>query len=662
MMASDALWIPSAKERERSRIGAFMRWLKEHRGLAFEDYEALWRWSTHDLSEFWQALCDFGGIVFDQSPRSVVSWTAVANATWFVGAKLNFAKHLLANVLAGEVIVGLSQTRPRVSWSREQLFEQVSRCRAGLIRLGVAPGDRVAAYLPNVPETVAAFLATASLGAIWTSCPPEFGTRSVIERFAQVEPKVLLAVDGYRYGDRAVPLLDRVLQIRAALPSLAATVLFNYLHGEVNPLWQEETWAEFTATTAPLEFTSVAFGHPLYILYSSGTTGLPKAIVHSHGGILVEHYKNLALHLDLGPGDRFFWFSTTGWMMWNLLVSGLLTGSSIVTFDGNPGWPSQETLWRVAEEERLTYFGVSATFLAACHRDGIEPRAIGRFVEMRGIGSTGSVLSPATARWIYEQLPPRVHLGSGSGGTDICSAFVGAVPIKPVWPDAMSCRYLGAKVEAFDESGNSLVGTMGELVISRPMPSMPTSFWNDGAGTRLRSAYFDVYPGIWRHGDWITIRDDGSCMIHGRSDATLNRGGVRLGSAEYYELLESLPEIRDSLIVHIEDNEGGMGELILFVVAREQPRESAELSASISMVIRSQLSPRHVPDTLYFVPAIPRTLSGKKLEVPVKQILRGVDPSSVVNAGSLADATALDALMRVVHLRTRESLAADRSY
>ncbi len=587
----------------------------------------------------------------DPPAEEILRWSSVSDATWFRGVKLNYAENLMRQIPTDQSIVGVSQTRPRVAWNRGELLEQVARCRAGLIRLGIAKGDRVAAYLPNVPETIAVFLATASLGAIWTSCPPEFGARSVIDRFRQVEPKLLLAVDGYRYGNRDVDVLDRVAEIRQALPSLGATVLFRYLGAAQESAWLGETWADFIAETAPLAFEPVAFDHPLYILYSSGTTGLPKAIVHGHGGILLEHFKNLALHLDIGPGDRFFWFSTTGWMMWNLLVSGLLVGSCIVTFDGNPGWPGQELLWQLAEAEKLTYFGVSATFLSACKAQGIEPRKIGRFEELRGVGSTGSPLSPAAARWVYEQLPRRVHLGAGSGGTDICSAFVGAVSAKPVWADAMSCRYLGAKVEAFDEVGTAVIDAMGELVITRPMPSMPVAFWNDPLGVRLKAAYFDFYPGVWRHGDWITIHQDGSCVVHGRSDATLNRGGVRLGSAEYYALLETLPLVRDSLVVHIEDERGGMGELILFVVAGVLPSEREALSTAIATSIRSQLSPRHVPDSIYFVSSVPRTLSGKKLEVPVKQILRGAAPETVISAGALADETSLEGLAAVVQWR-----------
>jgi acetoacetyl-CoA synthetase len=635
-----------------------MQWLADHKAYDFDSYDALWEWSTEDLAGFWGAVKEYSGTHFDQAADEVVQWSEVSNARWFRGATLNYAKELLRAAPNGEIIVGLSQSRPRVTWSRDVLHEQVARCRVGLVRLGVGKGDRVAGYIPNVPEAIAAFLATATLGAIWTSCPPEFGARSVVERLRQVEPKVLIAVDGYRYGDQPISLLDRVAEIIGELPSLEASVLLPYLDSNSTAGACTETWANFTAHNAPLAFESVPFDYPLYILYSSGTTGLPKAIIHGHGGILLEHFKNLALHLDIGTGDRFFWFSTTGWMMWNLLISGLLAGSAIVTFDGNPAFGGQSYLWKLAESEALSFFGISATFLSACQNEGMDLRAIGDFKSLRGIGSTGSTLSAHTARWVYEQLPARVHLGSGSGGTDICSAFVGAVLMKPVWADAMSCRYLGAKVEAFDESGNSLIGAMGELVISRPMPSMPVALWGDPDGSRLRSAYFDFYPGRWRHGDWITVRQDGSCTIHGRSDATLNRGGVRLGSAEFYALLETLPEVRDSLIVHIEDAAGGMGELILFVVPRGENRDPQALSAIVRRTIRAQLSPRHVPDTIYFVSAVPRTLSGKKLEVPVKQILRGVAPAKVMNTGALADASALGALLEIYH--TRQSAPIER--
>jgi acetoacetyl-CoA synthetase len=636
------IWTPPADAWERSNIGRFAQWLRATRGLAFDDYDALWTWSVAQPAAFWSAVWERFGIVSATPFERVLEAEGVADARWFGGATLNFAEHVLRSEITGPALVGVSQTRGRVEWTMDELRGEVARCRAGLARLGVKEGDRVVAYLPNIPEAIAAFLATASLGGIWSSCPPEFGIRSVIDRFRQIEPKVLLVVDGYRFGDRAMSVLDRVRTIRASLPSLRATVLLPYLDANATADWDGVSWRDFTRETQPLAFARVAFDHPLYILYSSGTTGLPKAIVHGHGGILLEHHKLLSLQLDLRPGDRFFWFSTTGWMMWNLLLSGLLVQASVVTFDGNLAWPSLDTLWALAEDERITYFGVSASFLLACRNASLDVQRHA-YPALRSVGSTGSPLAPATARWIRAQLPREVQIGSGSGGTDVCGAFVGAVPVKPVFADEIAARCLGAKVEAYDAQGRSVIETMGELVITAPMPSMPVGFWGDADRSRYRDAYFGTFPGVWRHGDWITIHESGGCTIHGRSDATLNRGGVRLGTAEFYAVVESLPGVADSLVVHCDDAHGGPGDLVLFVVAKEgQPADDA-FAAAITNAIRRELSPRHVPDAVHFVPAVPRTLTGKKLEVPVKRILAGASVASVATEGALANPAALAA-------------------
>jgi len=652
MIEEEVLWNPPSDAWQQSRIGNFVQWLGRERKLHFGDYEDLWRWSTDDLPGFWSAIWEFSGMAGSPPRESVVNWSDVTDAKWFAGATVNYAEQLMKGLKTeGEVIVGISQSRPETRWTRVELESQVAHCRRGLLKLGVSRGDRVAAYLPNIPEAIAAFLAVSSLGAIWTSCPPEFGVRSVIDRFRQVEPKALFVVDGYRYGDRQVDLASRIAEMQDSLPSLQETIVLSYLGQTPPPSIKGIRWLDFTAESEGLAFDPVPFNHPLYILYSSGTTGLPKAIVHGHGGILLEHFKNLALHLDLGSEDRFFWFTTTGWMMWNLLVSGLSVGSTIVTFDGNPSWPSHDSLWSLIDSEELTFFGVSATFLSAAQAKGVMLGGPERFRRLRSIGSTGSTLAPSTARWIYSQVPSHVHLGSGSGGTDICSGFVGAVAVKPVLASAMSCRYLGAKVEAYDEAGLSVMNAMGELVITRPMPSMPIALWNDPGGLKLRSSYFDTYPGIWRHGDWITIWDNGSCTIHGRSDATLNRGGVRFGSAEFYALLDTLPQLEDSLIVHVDNGADGMGELILMVVARETPANSDQFTSALTATIRAQLSPRHVPDSIYLVSAVPRTLSGKRLEIPVKNVLRGATVESVISAGAVTDARALDDLMAIARAR-----------
>jgi acetoacetyl-CoA synthetase len=540
------------------------------------------------------------------------------------------------------VVIGRSQTRESTALTAAELRDAVARCRAGLVRLGVRRGDRVAAYLPNIPETIVALLATASLGAIWSSCAPEFGLRAVIDRFSQIEPRLLLTVDGYRYGDRDVDKRAEVSAIRAALPSLEATVVLPYLEsGAALSMPGVTTWDDLLAAPAPIAFEPVPFDHPLYILYSSGTTGLPKPIVHGHGGITLEHLKALALHTDLGPADRFLWFTTTGWMMWNYLVSGLLVGSTVVAFDGNPAWPDLDGLWRLAAETGTTYLGTSAPYLMACRKAGLAPGRDLGLSALRGVGSTGAPLPPAGFEWVRDAVSPLVPVGSLSGGTDVCTGFLGPCLLVPVWSGEISCRMLGAKIEAFDESGQSVVGREGELVITAPMPSMPVALWGDADGSRLRDAYFATYPGVWRHGDWLTITERGTCIVTGRSDATLKRGGVRIGTSEFYGIVEALPEIADSLVIHLEDEGGGPGELLLFIAVREGAALDEPLRRRISAALRDELSPRHVPDSILAVSAVPRTLSGKKLEVPVKRILLGAPPDLAASRDALADPASL---------------------
>jgi acetoacetyl-CoA synthetase len=639
------LWEPPVDVLERSRIGRYVQWLETERGLRFADYAALWRWSVADLDAFWRSIWDHFQLDSSAPIGAVLADDRLPGARWFPGAELNYAAHALRSEPDGPALVARSQSRGRVELSVADLREQVARCRAGLVRLGVGRGDRVAAYLPNIPETVVAFLATASLGAIWSSCAPEFGTRSVVDRLRQIEPVVLLAVDGYRYGAKAVDRAREVAAIRAELPSLRATVTVPYLADDPDAarLDASLTWDELLADPAELGFEDVPFDHPLYVLYSSGTTGLPKPIVHGHGGILVEHHKVLALHNDLGPGDRFFWFSTTGWMMWNYLVSGLLVGATPVLFDGDPGHPDLAALWHMAADEGVTFFGTSAPFLLACRKAGVEPAAVADLSALRAVGSTGAPLPAEGFEWVYESVGGELLLSSLSGGTDVCTAFVGGCPLVPVRSGEISCRYLGARVEACDETGRSVVGQQGELVITAPMPSMPVGFWGDDDGSRYRAAYFERHPGVWTHGDWITLFPDGACTITGRSDATLNRGGVRMGTAELYAVVESLPEVADSLVVHLEDPAGGPGRLLLFVTPADGASVDADLRSRIATALRTDLSPRHVPDEIHEVPGVPRTLSGKKLEVPVKRILSGTDPDTAASRGSLANPEVLDA-------------------
>jgi acetoacetyl-CoA synthetase len=650
MASPPVLWRPAPDARQQSRVGRFMEWLAATRGLRFDSYDELWRWSTEDLAGFWSAVAEHFGVRFATPASSALADSRMPGTRWFPGASLSWAEHALRMPGRGDgdvMIIARSQSRPEIQLTAAELRDAVARARAGLLRLGVRPGDRVAAYLPNVPEAVIGLLATASIGAVWSSCAPEFGTRSVIDRFGQIEPAVLLTIDGYRYGDRAVDRTGEVAAIRSALPSLRATVVLPYLEPDAAAPEGAITWSQLVATPGELAFEPVPFDHPLYVLYSSGTTGLPKPIIHGHGGILLEHLKIHALHHDLGPADRFFWYSTTGWMMWNYLVSGLLVGSTIVLYDGSPAHPDLATLWQMAADLGITLFGTSAPYLMACRKEGLEPGHQLDLSALRSIGSTGAPLPAEGFRWVYDAIGADLVLASVSGGTDVCTAFVGASPLVPVWEGEISCRHLGCRVEAFDPDGRPVVGEQGELVISAPMPSMPVGFWNDHDGERYRSAYFSVYPGVWRHGDWITVTERGSCVISGRSDATLNRGGVRIGTSEFYAVVEALPEVADALVVHLEEGD----ELILFVALRPGATLDDALRERIARELRAALSPRHVPDRIEAVPAVPRTLSGKKLEVPVKRILGGVPAEVAASRGSLADPQSLEPF---VAFRTRQ--------
>ena len=634
MERGEVLWEPTGGP---TRVGRFMDATGRRRWADLLD------WSLTDLDGFWSAVAAHLDVSWRTPPDDGVALAAPAmpGAVWFPGARLNYAEHALRHAVVdpdGVAVVARSQSRADVVLTWAELTDQVAGAAAGLRRLGVQRGDRVAAYAPNCAETLVVFLAAAAIGAVWSSCAPEFGTRSVVDRLAQIEPVVLFAVDGYRYGTKAIDRAGEVAAIRDALPSLRHVVGLRHLG--TGP----DGYAELTAGHEPLTFEALAFDHPLYVLYSSGTTGLPKAIVHGHGGITLEHLKALALHQDLGPGDRFAWFSTTGWMMWNYLVSGLLVGSTVVLFDGDPGHPDLSTLWRLAAETGCTAFGASAPFLMASRKAGLHPGRDHDLSRLRTVGSTGAPLPPDGFRWVRDRVAPQVQVSSISGGTDVCTAFVGMVPVLPVRAGEITTRFLGCAVEAFDPMGRPVpAGTTGELVVTRPMPSMPVALWGDDADrSRLRAAYFATYPGVWRHGDWITFADDGACTITGRSDATLNRGGVRLGTSDFYTVVEGLPEIADSLVVHLEDRGGESGELILFVQLAPGAELDDALTKRIATALRTELSPRHVPDRIEAVPAVPRTLSGKKLEVPVKRILTGAPVDQVASRGSLADPRALE--------------------
>ena len=640
------LWEPSRERVERATMTRYMRWLESERGLAFDRYGQLWQWSVDELEDFWSSIWDFFEVRSSTPYSSVLAERVMPGARWFEGAELNYAEHLLGvgddDALA---VQHAAEGRDPGSITRGELRDRVAAFAAGLRSLGVEQGDRVVAYLPNSPEALIGFLAAASIGAVWSSCSPDFGAGSVIDRFAQIEPKVLLAVDGYTYGGRGFDRLDTVADLERRMPSLEHTVLVPYLDESADPsrlrngvLWPE---VEAAGAGAELRFERVPFDHPLWVLYSSGTTGLPKAIVQGQGGILLEHLKKLHLHVDAQAGDRVFWFTTTGWMMWNFLVSALLTPASVVLYDGSPGHPDMGVLWDLAERTGITTFGTSASYVAGCMKAGVEPGAGRDLSRLQAIGSTGSPLAPEGFQWIYDHVGDDTWLFSTSGGTDVCTAFVGGVPLLPVYRGELQARALGAAVEAWNEDGQPVVDEVGELVLTEPMPSMPLRFWGDDDGSRYRGAYFEHFPGVWRHGDWVEITSRGTAVIYGRSDSTINRHGVRMGTSEIYRAVQAVPEVVDALVVDI-PRPGTEGWMPLFVVLREGEELTDELTATIKRQVREQCSPRHVPDEVVAISEVPRTLSGKVLEVPVKRILTGTPAEKAASRDSLANPAALD--------------------
>lgn len=643
-------WQPSKEQVDAAAVTQFARFLATRTGREYPDYTALWHASVDDIAGFWQAVADHFRLRWHEQPSAALTEPSMPGARWFAGGTLNYAEHALRadNGAGGSDIAVLeadeSGHERSVSW--DELRAMVGAAQAGLTRLGVGRGDRVVALAPNRLEALVAFLATAALGAVWSSCSPDFGAASVIDRFTQISPTALIAVDGYVYGGREFDVTGTVAAIRAALPGLAGVVQVPSLAAAAavpSAFDGAVTWADLLSTTAEPSFVPVEFNEPLWVLYSSGTTGLPKPIVQSVGGILLEHLKTLGLHHGLGPGNKFFWFTTTGWMMWNLLIGGLLVGSTIVLYDGNPGTPDLATLWRLAARHRIGYVGVSAAFIHACRAAELKPEATLDLSCVKVVGSTGSPLSAEGFDWVMERLGPQVQIASLSGGTDLCTAIVGAVPTVPVWRGEISARALGADVQAYDDRARPVIGAVGELVIAQPMPSMPVYFWGDDDGSRLRAAYFEFFPGVWRHGDWVQITDRGSVVIQGRSDATLNRSGVRMGTAEFYAVVEDVPGVLDSLVIDTSDA-SGEGDLVLFAVLQDGV-DLSTVTSEIKTAVRTALSPRHVPGVVLAVPSIPRTLNGKKCEVPVKRILAGAEVAAVVSRDALADPDGFDAFL-----------------
>jgi acetoacetyl-CoA synthetase len=644
----DLLWTPDPGTVARANVTDFTRWLAAGRGLRFGGYDELWQWSVTDLDGFWQAVWDYSGIEASTAPTAVLGRREMPGAEWFPGARLNYAQHVLRHERPGQdALLYASESAPPAGLPWEALAGQVRVLATRLRAMGVRPGDRVASYMPNIPQTVIALLATASIGAIWASCSPDFGWRGVLDRFRQLTPKVLFCVDGYRYGGRDYDRRDEVAQITAALPGLERVVFLPYLNpGDPRPP-TADAWAWddlFDHPPVPADsfgFEQVPFGHPLWILFSSGTTGLPKAITHGHGGILIEQHKLQRFHMDLRPGDRLFFYTTTGWMMWNFLVSSLLLDVVPVLYDGNPAHPGPDALWRLAQDTRVTLFGASPAYVDGLSRAGVVPGRQFDLSALKGVVLAGSPVSADCSAWFYRNVKRDLWLATGSGGTDTCCGLVGGIPVLPVYAGEIQARHLGVSAYAFNERGEPVVDEVGELVITQPMPSMPVCFWGDEDGSRYRASYFEEFPGVWRQGDFFRVNARGGCFVLGRSDATLNRGGVRIGTAEIYAVLASVPEVDDALVVNL-DLPGGGFFMPLFVKLAGGRVLDDRVRGEIRDRLRKEYTPRHVPDDIIQVPDIPVTLTGKKMEVPVRKILRGTPADAAANRNAMANPASLD--------------------
>ena len=630
---NEPIWNPSEQQIKESNLTEYIEWLNEEKDLTFNNYHDLWEWSVDNIEVFWISICEFFNIEFDKFSGSALDENNMPQAKWFPDSSINYAKNILRTRNDTPAIISYSETRAKEVLTYNQLFEEVARVANGLKALGVSKGDRVVAYLPNISEAIISFLASASIGAIWSSCGPEFGTRSVIDRFKQIDPKVLITIDGYIFGGKEYSKITDIEDITSELPNLDHVVMIPYLNIPCNNN-KFIPWENIRDSKKTLDFEIVDFNHPLWILYSSGTTGLPKPIVHGHGGIILEHIKSLALHLDIKPEDRFFWYTTTGWMMWNMVVSALFMKCSIVIYDGSASYPSLDKLWRFVDEAGITFFGTSASYIHASMKSQLQPKSFLKLQFLRSIGSTGSSLSPEGFLWINKNVGERVQIASYSGGTDVCTGIVGPATLLPVYVGEIQCRSLGAKVEAYDQNGNVVINEVGELVMTKPFPSMPLFLWGDLNWERYLKSYFYKYSDVWNHGDWFKVTLNKGCLILGRSDATLNRGGVRMGTSEFYSVIENMVEIKDSLIIDT-SNGGKDGILYLFVVLANQMKWDSKINNNIVQTLKKELSPRHVPDKIFPVDDIPKTLNGKKIEIPIKRLLLGESLKEVLNEGSV---------------------------
>ncbi len=645
MCAARKLWTPSEDFIKNSNLTKYNNWLKEHYNLLFDNYNELWQWSVDEVPLFWKSISEFFNVQFHSPYKSVMSDDPMPFTKWFEGSTLNYAEHIFRNKTSERpAILFASERKEMTSVSWTELEKQTAALQTYLKQQNIKPEDRVAAYLPNIPQATVSLLATISLGAVWSSCSPDFGSGSVLDRFRQIAPKILIAVDGYTYNGTSYDRIEMVKEISEHLPSVEKIILIPYLNArpDVQGIKNVISWNEVMSTPSQeLSFTPVPFSHPIWILYSSGTTGIPKAITHSHGGMLLEHLKYLSFHNDVHRGENFFWFSTTGWMMWNFVQASLLVGATIVLYDGSPGYPSISALWKIARLAPIHHFGTSAPYLIACKKRKLDPESIADLSSLRSIGSTGAPLPPEGFDYVYENIKPDVWLCSMSGGTDICTALVGGNPWNPVYEGEIQCRTLGCSMYAFDDDGKPVTDQVGEMVITMPMPCMPVYFWNDKDFKRYRSSYFEFYPGIWRHGDWITITPEGGLVIHGRSDTTLNRQGVRIGTAEIYRSVDKVADIKDSLIVNIELPHGG-DFMPLFVLMQDGKPLTDEIKLAVRKQIREDCSPRHVPDEIVEVPDLPYTISGKKMEAPVKRILMGKAIDKAANPGAMRNPDSLN--------------------